>query len=286
MIRSAQCHRSRLALAAVVLGLAGGALLPAVAFSHGANPASRTDAPLDKPTTTSTCKGNSGGHGQGNNCVSSTPTCEGNSGGHGQGNNCTSDATQPPTDTPPTGGPANGGTGHTPAATTGTGTGTGSGGSGGGTGGGAGGDSGGGTGGGTVDGGTGDQVGTDAVAPAPGGPAQVRATGVDGRVAGGTGDGAGTTPNDILGVPTPAPAGDGPTLPGTSLPLWPILWTGTAVIVLVTAATLLFLRDRRGRSHTGDDAGDGGTADEGGHPPQEVRSPRGPIKMDWTESPG
>src|SRR5437667_464105 len=73
----------------------------------------------------------------------------------------------------------------------------------------------GGSGAGTVGGAVGDPVGADAGAPAPDAPAQIRATGADGRVLGGIGDRTGTAPKDVLGVPTPGPAGGGGlTLPG------------------------------------------------------------------------
>ena len=61
----------------------------------------------------------------------------------------------------------------------------------------------------------------------------------------------------------------------SSLPLWPILWGGTALIALVTAGLLVILRDRRIRPVSGSQ-----------EPDQGVPSPSGPIRMDWVEPDG
>jgi hypothetical protein len=60
-----------------------------------------------------------------------------------------------------------------------------------------------------------------------------------------------------------------------SLPLWPILWGGTALIALVTAGLLVILRDRRIRPDSGSQ-----------EPDQGVPSPSGPIRMEWVEPDG
>ena len=252
---------SRLGLMAVMLGIAGGAVLPAVALSDTANAAKITGVVAAKPTTTSTCAGNSGGHGQGNNCTGGT-----------------SAPNVPPTPTTvTTTGAATGPTG-VPGAGAGTG-GTGTGGTG---------TGGGGT---TADSGrTGaDQVDPGAGGSAPGVGAPVRAARVGGQAAGA--DGA-TGPDDTVGVPTPGPAGPGViTVPGTSLPLWPVLWTGTAVITLATLATLLFLRDKRTRPASASDAdGDATDRDDGSGDmigaAGPVSAPREPIKLEWSQPPG
>ena len=67
------------------------------------------------------------------------------------------------------------------------------------------------------------------------------------------------------------------------------------MITLVTIAALLFLRDKRSRTEAADET-DGPAAEpidaatepggDGQEPAQAVPSPRGPIKLEWTESSG
>jgi len=122
----------------------------------------------------------------------------------------------------------------------------------------------------------------------PGAPGQV-ASGASGAPAGGVvrpGAGAPGQP----GGAAPGPGGSAPdggstgtaakpaaaTTPAdSSLPLWPILWGGTALIVLITAGLLVILRDRRIRPDSGSQ-----------EPDQGVPSPSGPIRMEWTEPDG
>ena len=267
MTGSAPCRWFAVALAAVLLGL----LVPLATLgrsAHGATPA--TDLVL------------SASEGLGTDLVKPTGTCAGNSGGHGNGDNCQ----KSPTPTPA------GGTSPSTNATQGGGSAAGAS-----------------PGSCTVGGGTGSGGGAGVAAsgganPAgSAGPSGVGAGGTDGgtgaRTRSGTGTAGGsagtnTGSDDTLGLPTPKPQ-SAATIPGTQLPLWPILWTGTAVITLVTVAALLVVRDRRSRTDNAGDPDDAaidpagestGTADDGQPAAQGVPSPRGPIKMDWTESPG
>jgi hypothetical protein len=87
--------------------------------------------------------------------------------------------------------------------------------------------------------------------------------------------GGGLSVGGNSGTTTTSPRPAAATTPAAgSMPLWPILWGGTALIALVTAGLLIALRDRRIRP-------DGGRQE----PEQGVASPSGPIRMDWTEPP-
>jgi len=221
------------ALTAVVLSTLVGVALPAMAASVA------TSGTAAEPNATSTCHGNSGGHGQGNNCTTSSPTAD-------------------PTQTPSSGS-SSGAAGTGGGATSGTAGGAGAGAS---------------PGTGTGTGGT-QQLRDAAGGALTGGQAGPSGSGGLSNADGSVGSAAAS---DGAGPPTPRPAAAA-TVPGTALPLWPILWTGTAVIVLLTGAALLFLRDRKVEPATAIDA-----ADDGQDADQPVASPRGPIRMDWTET--
>ncbi len=85
---------------------------------------------------------------------------------------------------------------------------------------------------------------------------------------------AGIPAGSGMAAPTWTEAAAGP---AGSLPLWPILWTGTAVITLVSAGMLLMLRDRR--RPPPDTAG---PVDDRPEPDQPPRA-GGPIRMAWIE---
>ena len=124
----------------------------------------------------------------------------------------------------------------------------------------------------------------------PGAPGQA-ASGAPGAPAGGAvrpGGGAPGQPGDagggarasdgvaVVGGPGTAARPAAATTPvDSSLPLWPILWGGTALIALVTAGLLVILRDRRIRPDSGSQ-----------EPDQGVPSPSGPIRMEWVEPDG
>jgi hypothetical protein len=113
--------------------------------------------------------------------------------------------------------------------------------------------------------------GQQVLSGAPGGPPlRPGAPGQPGGGAGLVADPA--TDGDTGATPRPAAA----TSPaGTTLPLWPILWGGTALIALVTGGLLVALRDRRIRPDRGRQ-----------EPEQGVASPTGPIRIEWIEPPG
>jgi hypothetical protein len=73
----------------------------------------------------------------------------------------------------------------------------------------------------------------------------------------------------------------GPTsLVSAARPFWPILGGGTLLIAVITAVLLISLRDKTNRLVTAEPVG----PVEG--PTRGVPSPRGPIKVDWVETPG
>ena len=73
----------------------------------------------------------------------------------------------------------------------------------------------------------------------------------------------------------------GPTsLASAARPFWPILGGGTILIAVITAVLLISLRDKTDRLVTAEPVGSVEGLD------QAVVSPRGPIKVDWVETPG
>jgi hypothetical protein len=105
-----------------------------------------------------------------------------------------------------------------------------------------------------------------AARPGGGAPGQPGGTDVVAPGSAGAADGGTGTPARPAAATTPV---------DSSLPLWPILWGGTALIALVTAGLLVILRDRRIRPVSGSQ-----------EPDQGVPSPSGPIRMDWVEPDG
>jgi hypothetical protein len=126
----------------------------------------------------------------------------------------------------------------------------------------------------------GGQSGPSRPGMAPGGPAGTSVTTSRGQMpAGAVGTADPTDPAAVGQDGRAQPAG--PTsLVSAARPIWPILWGGTLLIAVVTAGLLLTLRDKPNRPAPAEPVG---PVDE---PDQTVPSPRGPIRMEWTEPPG
>ncbi|OLB73548.1 MAG: hypothetical protein AUI14_26005 [Actinobacteria bacterium 13_2_20CM_2_71_6] len=131
--------------------------------------------------------------------------------------------------------------------------------------------------------------------PAPGHPAGPSSSGPAGPAPRGIEHGGAGIPVPANGSVEPGSSfyappqpGNGTTLAGVTRPLWPVLGGGTALVVVVTTGLLLALRERRAGPRPAVAVPVAGTvpADDVQEPDQPVPSPRGPIKVEWTEPPG
>jgi len=103
-----------------------------------------------------------------------------------------------------------------------------------------------------------------------------------GIVPGPPGAGGGTSADPATGTGGDSQVKEaGPTsLASAARPFWPILGGGTILIAVITAVLLISLRDKTDRLVTAEPVGSVEGLD------QAVVSPRGPIKVDWVETPG